>query len=176
MGLPDICRLTWQLCVIRLRFNASVNLLKLGKNRHHFQMHFFSEVFCLLYFYSNFFEICSWGYNFQYLSIGWVNDLASSRQQTITSTNILTKMCNTIWRHKATVCETRFSKIPHTHTPVQSYPFSRKGVFFNGRREFAKSRKRLIFSGISPWNFGKRLQFCVYLSPFVCSACLNCNA
>ena len=54
----------------------------------------------------------------------------------------------------------------------RSYPVSRKrGSLFNGRREFAKSRKRGHFAGMGPRNFEK---FCMYLLSFVCSACLNC--
>ena len=55
-----------------------------------------------------------------------------------------------------------------------SCPFPRKkGYFFNGRCEFAKSKKRGNFSGMSPRIFKKGKTLHVFISIF-CSACLNC--
>ena len=54
--------------------------------------------------------------------------------------------------------------------PTKAYSYARAhyrdnvGIFFNGRCEFTKSRKRDNFSGICPRNFGKWQNFaCIYL-------------
>ena len=53
------------------------------------------------------------------------------------------------------VCNYIYSPLP-TKTYTTLVPiFEKKGYFFNGRREFAKSRKRGHFAGMSPRNFEK---------------------
>ena len=62
-------------------------------------------------------------------------------------------------------------QIPAPSLPTEAYTmlvpiFEKRGIFFNGRGEFAKLRKRGHFSGVSPRNFEKGLSF----------ACLKCYA
>ena len=78
--------------------------------------------------------------------------------------------------HGTVPCPTWFQQ---TETPGKtyrekcSYPFSRKkGIFSVGGTNSRNQEKGVIFFRQESTKLLRRVKFCMYLSPFVCSACL----